>query len=324
VVKEGPISSGSFSGYLRNVFGERGVNFQFRGIAKLDDVEVFRFDYQVPLASSHYDIQAGKSFETVPFHGSFAARTDNFQLVLLIVTAEGEKATARANICAAESRLTYQMVRIAGHESLLPASFDLLMGSRNGVFTESKGRYSECREYKGESTVRFDMDDADGGAAKAPELQSEPLTTGLILPISLVTDIDEDSAYAGLPVEAVLQRDVRIAKGEKLLRGAVLRGAVTQFEIFKQPSHKVSMKLEFNSITDGNKLYLCDAVHHEEESFLPAYGAGRGRRLGRSPTMQQSNPAATDTSIEFESKHVHLHKYNTDLITINQAAADSR
>jgi hypothetical protein len=324
VVREGPISSGSFSGYLRNIFGEHGINFQFRGIAKLDDIEVFKFDYEVPLAASHYDIQAGKSFETVPFHGSFAARTDDYQLVSLIVTAEGEKATTKANICAAESRLTYQMVKIAGHESLLPASFDLLMGSRNGVFTESKGRYSECREYKGESTVRFDMDDAVGGPSKAPELQSEPLASGLILPISLVTEIDEDSAYAGLPVDAVLQRDVKISKGEKLLRGATLHGAVTEFEIFKQPSHKVAMKLEFNSITDGNKLYLCDAVHHQEESFLPTYAGGRGRRLGRSPTMQQSSSAAPDTSMEFEAKHVHLRKYNTDLITINQAAADSK
>jgi hypothetical protein len=156
-------------------------------------------------------------------------------------------------------------------------------------------------------------------------LQSEPLASGLILPVSLVTEIDEDSAYAGLPVEAVLQRDVKIAKGEKLLRGATLHGAVTEFEIFKQPSHKVSMKLEFNSITTGNKIYLCDAVHHEEESFLPTYGPGRGRRMGRSPTMQQqSNSAATDTSIEFESKHVHLRKYSTDFITVNQAAADSK
>jgi hypothetical protein len=309
VVRQGPISSGSFNGYLRNIFGERGVQFQFKGRSKIKGLELFDFDYLVPLAASHYQIQSEKQFERAPFHGSFAARTDTFELYSLVVTADGDKLSPNTHICAAETSLTYQMVKIADHESLLPASFDLLIGSRNGVFTESKGSYSVCHEYKGESTVSYDSDD-NGVVAKPPELQTEPLNTGLVLPIVLRTEIDEDTAYAGLPVEALLQHDVKIRKGEKLLRGATLRGTVTQFEIYHLPVHSVSLKLEFNSITDGQKLYLCDATHHVLQTVLQPIG-GRGRRM---VPMPSGDPV--DGSLIFHVKHLHLSRYDTEFITV--------
>jgi len=312
VVSQGPISSGSFIGYLRNIFGESGVQFQFKGRSQLNGVEVFQFNYQVPLPSSHYDIQSGKGYERAPFHGSFAARTGNYELYSLTVTADGGKLSPKTNICAAETTLTYQNVKIADHKSLLPASFDLLIGTHAGVFTESKGRYSSCREYRGESTVSYDTDDNAATAAKPAELQTEPLNTGLVLPIVLRTEIDEDTAYAGLPVEATLEHDVKIRKGEKLLRGATLRGTLTQFQIFHRPSHAVSLKMQFSNITDGNKLYLCDATHRPEEELVQT-SMGRGRRMGPSVTTVR-DPA--DGSIVFRVKHLHLRKYGTEFITV--------
>jgi hypothetical protein len=204
-------------------------------------------------------------------------------------------------------------VNIADHDSLLPASFDLLIGSRSGVFTESKGVYSSCHEYRGESTVSFDATDEPGGGAKPANLQTEPLNIGLVLPVVLRTEIDEDTAYAGLPVEAVLEHDVKIRKGEKLLRGATLRGTLTQFQIFHQPAHSVNLKLEFNTITDGSRLYLCNARHHVLEGFLSPSAVGR-RRI----TPLVVNDTIADGSIVFHVNHLHLHKYETEFITVGQ------
>ena len=213
VVRDGPISSGSFSGYLRNIFGERGVTFEFRGRSTSEGVAVYNFDYDVPLGISHYALQAGKGFVVTPFHGRFAASATTFELTSLNVIAEGSQIPSKSNICSAKSSLTYQTVQIAGHQSLLPASFDLLMGSRNGVLTDSKGRYSACREYSGESTVHFDVDDSQQSTSTTPELETEPLKGGIYLPIALRSEIDENTAYAGLPVEAVLTHKVRLKKG---------------------------------------------------------------------------------------------------------------
>jgi hypothetical protein len=326
VVRDGPISSGSFNGYLRNIFGEHGVQFVFQGRSTGDGLDLYHFDYDVPLASSHYSMQAGKSYVLTPFHGSFTAVADTFALYSLTVTATGDQIPQRSDICSAETRLTYQMVQIANHKSLLPASFDLLMGSRTGIFTDSKGKYSGCREYTGESTVHFDMDDTGKPDVTPVELQTEPLKSGVHLPIALRGEIDEGSAYAGLPVDAVLVRNVKVRKDLVLSRGATLRGTVTRFQIFHQPEHRVSLKIEFNSITDGNKLYLCNAIHEIPEVFLPTY-AGGGRRMGgvRSIGMQSPPDEPTDGSMLFNARHMHLDRsFSTNFVTVDPSQTESQ
>ena len=244
------------------------MNFIFRASEVTNDLDLYHFDYEVPLSASHYDMQAGKGLVRAPFHGSFSAITGNYELYSLTVTATGDQIPQKSDICTAETRLTYQMVQMANHQSLLPAWFNLLIGNRDGIFTDSEGRFSGCREYTGESTVHFDIDDTAKAYAAPVELQSEPLKPGIYLPIALRGEIDEDSAYAGLTVEAVLVRNVKIKKNLVLARGAALRGTVTRFQIFHQPNHMVVVKVEFNSISDGNRLFLCNASH-EVRSNLP-------------------------------------------------------
>ena len=103
VVRQGPIASGSFNGYLRNIFGERGVVFIYRGRSTLNGTAMDNFEYEVPLAASHYEIQSGKAFEVAPFHGSFSARTDTSELYSLTVTANAEDVSLKASICSAQT-----------------------------------------------------------------------------------------------------------------------------------------------------------------------------------------------------------------------------
>lgn len=221
-------------------------------------------------------MQAGKGLVRAPFHGSFSAITGNYELYSLTVTATGDQIPQKSDICAAETRLTYQMVQMANHQSLLPASFDLLIGNRDGIFTDSKGRFSGCREYTGESTVHFDIDDTAKAHAAPVELQSDPLKPGIYLPIALRGEIDEDSAYAGLSVAAVLVRNVKVKKSLVLSRGAALRGTVTRFQIFHQPVHMVAMRIEFNSISDGKRLFLCNASHEVAQTSPPVLASPGG------------------------------------------------
>jgi hypothetical protein len=325
VVRDGPISSGGFNGYLRNVFGERPVTFVFRGESTTEGLSVYNFDYNVPLAVSHYELQAGKGFVLAPFHGHFSASAATFELTSLTVTADSDQIPSKSNICSAQSSLTYQMVKIADHESLLPASFDLLMSSRNGVLTDSRGKYSGCREYTGESVVHFDMDDSNQTAAATPELESQPLKAGIYLPIALRTEIDEDTGYAGQPVEAVLTRKVKVRKDLVLARGAVLHGTVTKFEIYYRPTHSVVITLHFNTIDDANRLYLCAAIHYVEPQFLPTY-ARRGRFGGMSSVGTQGEAAGNaDGSFDFDEPHMHLGKtFESTFITVNQRDEEGR
>lgn len=322
LVREGPISSGSFSGYLRNIFGESNVKFVFRGESNVDTVSVYDFDYAVPLTASHYRLQAGAGYVLAPFHGSFSARVDNFQLYSLTVTADGGQIPPRSDICSAQSRVTYQIVKMASHESLLPATFDLLLGTRSGVFTRSKGGYSECHEYTGESTVHFDMDEAATNTAPT-ELETMPIKPGIFLPIALRGQIDEDTAYAGLPVEAVLSQNVKLKKGVMLARGSMLKGTVTHFQIFHEPAHQVALGIEFSSITDGRKLYLCSAVHDVPLQFIapPAQGRfGSTRRWNSTDDTRMP-----EGEMMFNTSHLHLDNTFTSLfVTVSHSQIEAQ
>lgn len=251
-----------------------------------------------------------------PFHGSFTALAGTFQLYSLTVIADNSEIPRSSDICAAQTKLTYQIVQIASHKSLLPASFDLLVGSRSGLVTDSKGRYSGCREYTGESTLRFDVDATTEGVAAAPQLQSEPLKPGIYLPIVLRSVIDEDSAYAGLPVEAALSHNVKVNKNLVLSRGAILHGTLTRFQIFHQPTHLVAIQIEFNSLSDGDRLYLCNATHEVEQTLIQAPGGVGGRRRMPMPTsVQAGNGQDDDGTLLFSDQHVHLDKGFTSLFT---------
>ncbi|MFL6414592.1 MAG: hypothetical protein ACJ74Y_02840, partial [Bryobacteraceae bacterium] len=72
VVKSGPISSGSFFGYLRNILFTPGVAISLDKSAS--DEKAFKFQYHVPLKSSAYQIHGRKGAFTVPYHGSFSVR----------------------------------------------------------------------------------------------------------------------------------------------------------------------------------------------------------------------------------------------------------
>jgi len=308
VVHDGPIASGSFNGYLRNIFGEPGVHFSYAGRTNVDDLELDRFDYEVPLEASHYQIQNGKGLQLIGFHGSFAARTDNFEMYSLVVTANGDAISKKSNLCAVETRLTYQLVHISDHDLLLPKSFELMMGQRDMAFTESRGVFSECREYRGESTVRFDSDDETAKSVVPTVADEEPLRPGLLFQIALKGSIDEDSAYAGEPVEATLVRNVKISKGRILSKGATLHGTVTGFRVYEMPHH-VTLNLEFNSIVDGKNLYLCRAIHD-------------GIITDRQGLLQEDQ---TEGAMVFNTSHLHLdHDFTSLFMTVSQVDTESK
>lgn len=313
LVRRGPITSGTFNGYLRNVFGSEGILFTYRGKGSVDGVALYHFDYQVPLAASHYQVQAGKGLELVPFHGSFSARADSFDLYSMVVTANGDEISKRTNVCGVKTSVTYQVIQIAKRDSLLPKSFDLVMGTRDFSVTESKGIYSECREYTGDSTVRFDDVDPSREIAAPTLADLEPLKGGIRFQIALHDTIDEDSTYVGQPVEAVLVRNAKIGKGRMLQRGAQLKGTVTGLLIYNSPAHRVLLNVEFSSIVDGRDLYTCKAVH-EVALSLPRPGSG--------PRLEEDDEE--QGTMVFNTPHLHLDKSFTSLfVTVNQSATES-
>ena len=99
--------------------------------------------------------------------------------------------------------MNYQRVKIGSGDFLLPEVSTMKALYHNGSESVNETRYSDCREYVGESTIRFDDVDpaaATAATAKAAARQLPPKTR---LQIALAKPLDTEAAAAGDEVTAV-------------------------------------------------------------------------------------------------------------------------
>ncbi len=260
LVGSGPVSSGGFVGFLRNIFTVEGVKFTYRGRSKEDHAVSERFDYAVDQAISQYRIEGGANESAVvPFRGSFSADASTLQLNRLEIIAG--KIPGRVKICSAHLGVHYQIATIAGSNTLIPSSFNLRIQDESRFLTVSRGQYNDCHEFRAQSTLRFDTPEI----AKREFTQGQKeewLPPGLTLRIALKTPIDSKTAYAGDAVEGILTAPVRDLSGETLLpQNSIVHGILTQLQAVYQPETYYYLRIQFNTASFGGRTYLMRAIH---------------------------------------------------------------
>jgi len=123
--------------------------------------------------------------------------------------------------------MRYGRVKIGSGDFLLPEVSTMDAFYRNGAESLNDTRYSDCREYVSQSTIRFDDDDPAAGATAA-KAAPQPLPPNVRLLIGLSKPIDTETAAAGDQVEGVLLRDAlgqqgALAKTNDRVYGRILR-----------------------------------------------------------------------------------------------------
>lgn len=260
VVKSGPISSGGFIGFLHNIFLDAGVQFSYTGRSVGNGVAVHAFAYTVPVASSRYHVQSKHGSPIVPFHGSFSVDATSFELASLTVVADG--IPNDSSICSAETEVDYQIARISGRDSLIPSRFLLRIDDSSHIYTVSRNEYAQCREFRGESTLRFDLDDTGTQAAPKPVAIMGWLPAGITLRIGMRSPIDEKTAFTGDSIEGVLLDSAKLPGTQTTIpKGALLKGIITELEEFYDPGKYYFVRIEFRRLTFGNSTYLLNGLH---------------------------------------------------------------
>jgi hypothetical protein len=312
IVRDGPIASGGFVGFLENIFDVRGVKFRFEGRETENRAEVFSFEYDVPLSASHYMITSGKDKKTVPFHGSFLAYTSSYELADMTVIAD--KIPKSVGICASRNQIEYQLVTVAGNELLLPKEWTLGL-TEPGLSTTSRSEYTDCREFAGQATISFKNLVSSGSPAQTkPPPPSQVLPPKLKLKIRLLTQIDGQHSSAGDPVRGELLQSVAIGRRrEPIPRGAVLHGVITRLEQHFSPVVYYLLDIEFDNMRSGNRTFLLRAG--------PQLSPARKRYL-RWMIDQSELPAdllrqAKHGLFVFPSKQLHLGKrFSAEWVTV--------
>ena len=249
--KRGTFGTGNFSSNLSNALSSVGVNYQVQAEEMLDGRNTIRVSYQIPARRKPYAVKIDQQQAVTGVKGQFWVDRVNLDVLKLdfIVTEIPEGFPLKE---AGES-IEYERIRIGTGDFLLPKKASLSLKMDDDLVKVNRTTFSACRQYSGDSVIRFEglVDEAE--AAKGPaEVKIPP---GTLITIELRTSVDSGKSAIGDPVEAVVYRAVKV-KGEVILpKGAIVEGRVTKTQRVdtSQQGYFSMIGLEFQKATIGSK-----------------------------------------------------------------------
>ena len=249
LIRDGPVSTGSFGGYLTSVFGQPGIIFHYSGTQSINGKTAFEYAYRVPREASRFEVRVGSAWRPTAYEGEFLLDPQTLELQRL--TIRTVELLADAPFCQAAATLDYERVRIDRTDVLLPRQSQLDIVLRNGPETRNVTTFSKCREYQAESEIVFDESAGPGNAATQSAGRGRvTLPIGLPVTLALAGPIDTATAAAGDPIAANVVKPVRRpGSSEDLIpAGAVVRGRIRRVEHHLTPSPYFLIAIAFNRV----------------------------------------------------------------------------
>lgn len=290
-VGQGITGTGDFGVFLGGIFLNKGVEVKYLGERLEDGRTLAEFSYRVPVESSRYTYKYPKGSAIVGYQGTFWA--DPATAVLEHVTVDAIDLPSESRTCRVSTEMNYQKLHIGEADFLLPKVSLLTLVELSGNEHVNEMRYTSCRQYLGESTVRFD-DPAETAAQQNKE-PPPPLPAGLTVKIVLTTPIDPANAAAGDAVDGVLKDALRDKAGKILApANTVLHGRIMYFEERLWPERIYVLSVKFDRIERGGASQPVWLIHPNVRGSMPFTSLATprsGRQAIQAPNV--SRAAAT-------------------------------
>ncbi len=304
----GAYETGIMGTFLGDIL--QNATYRYRGEETVGGNKSAAYAYEVPLGSSHYRFKAGPSWVPTAYNGVFWIDADSLEIRRLLLDANDMP--PEAGSCQVVTTIDYQAVKVGAGDFLLPIRSSMRMVRMDGIEARSTAVYSGCRQYRGESTIRFGdaAPPADVPAAAAP---GEPLPEGLRLPLALTSPIDTDTAAAGDVFTATLREPVRTAKGVLIPAGAAVEGRIVRMQHSLVPPQRFTISVVLEKIT----LHGAVAPVFARLSWV----AGSGISL---PPLGQPSLVAELVFTTKASRHIVRPGYQMNWITVEAPLNESR
>jgi hypothetical protein len=239
LVRDGAVSTGSFSSMLASIFGNDAANFFYNGNKSIEGKSLSEFEFRIPLEKSRYSfiLRSGSKQEAaMPYDGTLLINPDTADLIRLVVRTNQMPPESRA--CALTQTLTYDRVSLHGAKFLLPSEARVSLVHTDGTEAENVIKYTSCREFQGESSLTF-----GSSPEPVPSSSQEPSAGNLHLPPELpfklvfTESIDTAVAAAGDPIQLRLKTAIRDGASRVLIpAGAPVRGRIVSLKHFYGPA----------------------------------------------------------------------------------------
>lgn len=221
------IGNGFFAGHLRALFMTGAATFTYSGESERNGRKCLRYAYRVPRAKSEFVFRDASKAAIVGYGGSFLVDPETLDLLRLEI--QVDEVPPGLVTKAANDALEYGRVRIGDRDFLLPESAEMILVDVKGNENRNITRLSGCRQYMGESVLKFE--DAPAAETSAPVKESVAVALPPWLQIETVLGTRLEGAIAiGDAVSATVAREVK--KDGKVLvpKGAAISGHVTRVE----------------------------------------------------------------------------------------------
>ncbi len=250
LISSGSTGSGTFASFLAEVFGFQQTQIAFLG------GDLFGFRVPVEVSGYRYRSHGTGPEKKSGFHGTFevdAARADIRRMVV-----DADEFPRDEPTCRVRDEMNYHRMKIGDGDFLLPETARMTVLFSNGKESQNETRYSDCREYVGESTIRFG-DDADAPKADAPAKQAAKFPAGVKLEVVLQPPVHSETAAAGDVITAVVKKGPHA--------GDIVHGRIVKFEqsLFPVPKWVVAMK--FDAIEHNGAMQPADLRPTKGDTF---------------------------------------------------------
>jgi hypothetical protein len=254
LIRDGPVSTGSFGALLATTFGSSAVDFQYHGQVRVADREALDYRYRVPVQASKFGLRVAGTWIRLPYEGSIWVDPQTFDLYHLEV--RPTDLPARSEINRLAMAVDYESERTAEGSVLLPHRSRLEILHQDGRATRNDITFSGCREYQAKSELVFDNEAPPTETrAPRPNLSPERLPLGLSVTVALESAIQTETAAAGDPISARVVHPVRQLHSTEIVipAGAMVRGRVRRVEHHVNPKSYFLIGMSFNRLeVDGN------------------------------------------------------------------------
>jgi hypothetical protein len=309
LIRDGPVSTGAFGGYLAAVFDRPGIVFHYNGPRAADGKTLFEYRYSVSLEDSRFEVKVDTAWRRAAYEGEF--RIDPESLDLERLTIRANALPPGAAFCQAATTLDYQQVHIGNSDVLLPLQSQLEIVLKDGRENRNVTTFASCREYQAESAIVFDApSDTEGAVAPRAGRGRVTLPIGLPVTLALTSAIDTAAAAAGDPIAAKVVKPVfRPGTKEELIPvGAVVRGRIRRVEHHLSPDPYFLVALSFNRVDVQGVLSPFVARSEADAGLAKQLGANLALRdtgiwfWGVGTFLFPTNKSRTAIPAGFESK----------------------
>jgi hypothetical protein len=225
MVQGGTIGNGSFALHVSGIFLSDGASFTHVGERDMGGRKLLQFDYRVPMFRSGFRMRVKPAMGIVGYHGSFWVDPQSLDLARLEILAD--EIPPQLPVKSASQSLRYQRVSLGERDFLLPLEGEMILTDLRGNESRNRLSFSKCRQFAGESVLRFDDVPEDGGA---PVTKKEPeqfyLPADLDVELELETPIEGGVTAIGDVLVARVAREVKRKSVVYVPKGASVLGRV--------------------------------------------------------------------------------------------------